>query len=93
MISTSLLYLDGEYTAESPIMDALKWDTLFTKDTVVGPKIFPFIVPIHFCSPKEDKLLAKDNMTSPKCPLFRDSTVYSCNIYTVDICTRVLHTL
>jgi hypothetical protein len=32
-------------------------------------------------------------MTSPKCPLFRDSTVYSCNIYTVDICTRVLRTL
>ena len=63
------------------------------KDTVVGPKIFPFIVPIHFCSPKEDKLLTKDNMTAPKCPLFRDSTVYSCNIYTVDICTRVLRTL
>ena len=35
------------------------------------------VVPIHFGTLKEDNLLTKDKKTVPKCPLFRDTTLYS----------------
>ena len=67
-------------TVEPPIVNSPKQGhsitNLSTKDMTYSPSIIPTI---HFEPPKEDNLSTKNKsaefMLSPKCPLFRGSTV------------------